>query len=645
LTEEHTAPERRSSRGAGVAVARTAVRVPGDLVLALVDCFVILTTYTLLLVFRFEFSVPDEYWNRLWVFLPVALVVHLTANRLWHTYGHMWQHASVEEARRLLLAGLSSEVVLLIFFVGLSHYRMPLSVILVGPLLATIVMGAVRFQSRLFAFRRADELGPGLRVAVVGAGTGGAAAVREMRRDPHLGLTPVAVIDDEPRIQGKSLSGVPIAGGIDDLERIVREHEAHQVLLAISNAPSEVAERVAAGAAAVGVPVKVMPRLGDLVEGRVSLRDVRDLRIEDLLGREQVEVDFEMVRGLLRDRRVLVTGGGGSIGGEIARQVASFGPATLAILDHDETHLHEAAQNLPPGTTQVLADIRDPIVVQQVFDRVRPDVVFHAAAHKHVPILEAHACEAAATNVVGTANVVDAAVRSRVERLVCISTDKAARPTSVMGSSKWVAEQIVLERTPPGRQFCSVRFGNVLGSRGSVIPTFQRQIAAGGPVTVTDRRMTRFFMSTREAVSLVLQAAAGSEDQGVLMLEMGQPVNILTLAERMIRLCGYEVDDIGIEFTGARPGESLVEELHGAGELVEPTAHPAIVAVLPVSLTPGTLDDALRELADFVALGDDEGARDRLRSLTSNGATAQPAPATGRRRAQSAASEALPRPR
>jgi FlaA1/EpsC-like NDP-sugar epimerase len=640
LSDEHAAPERRSRRAAGLAVARTAIRVPGDLVLALVDCFVIVTTYTLLLVVRFEFSVPDEYWNRLWVFLPVALVAHLAANRVWRTYGHMWQHASVEEARRLLLAGLSSEVVLLAFFVGLDRYRMPISVILVGPLLATIVMGAVRFQSRLFAFRRADERGLGLRVAVVGAGAGGAAAVREMRRSPQLGLAPVAVIDDDPRIHGKSLSGVPIAGGIDELERIVNEHEVHQILLAIAVAPPEVAEQVAAGAAAVGVPVKVIPRLADLVEGRGSLRDARDLRIEDLLGREQVEIDFDMVRDLIRDRRVLVTGGGGSIGGEIARQAASFEPALLAILDHDETHLHEVAENLPSETSVVLADIRDPIVVQQVFDRTRPDVVFHAAAHKHVPILETHACEAAATNVIGTANVVDAAVRSGVERLVCISTDKAARPTSVMGASKWVAEQIVLERTPPDRTFCSVRFGNVLGSRGSVIPTFQRQIAAGGPVTVTDRRMTRFFMSTGEAVSLVLQAAAGSESRGVLMLEMGQPVNILSLAERMIRLCGHDVDDIGIEFTGARPGESLVEELHGPDESIEPTSHPAIIAVLPVSLRSGTLDDAVRELADFVALGDDDGARDRLRSLTTDGARA---PSPAERRAESLAPEALPR--
>ena len=606
---------RTARRAPGLAVARAASRVPADLSLALLDCFVVFAIYTVLLVLRFDLDVPSDYWDRFLVFLPVAMVVHLIANRVWRTYGHMWEHASVEEARRLLLAGVSSEIALLAIFVWPTRYRLPLSVLLVGPLLATIVMGALRFQSRLFAFRRASDRGPGLRVAVVGAGVGGAAAVREMRRNNPLGLIPVAVIDDDIKIRGRSLSGVPIIGGIDELERIVRDLEVHQVLFAISRAEPEVAERVAAGASAAGVPVKVVPRLADLVRGRASLRDVRDLRIDDLLGREQVEIDFEMVKALLAGRRVLVTGGGGSIGAEIARQVASFDPAELVILDHDETHLHDAAQGLPATTRQVLADIRDRLVLQQIFADLRPDIIFHAAAYKHVPILETHACEAADTNVLGTVNVVDASVRCGAERLVSISTDKAASPSSVMGASKWLAEQVVLFRTPPGRRFCAVRFGNVLGSRGSVIPTFQRQIAAGGPVTVTDARMTRYFMSTREAVSLVLQAAA-SEDRGVLMLEMGKPVNILTLAEDMIRLCGHEVHEIGIEFTGARPGEVFVEEMSGPGEDIERTAHPAIVAVRPVELPPEELEDVLSGLADAVTHGDHARAREGLHTVT-----------------------------
>jgi len=605
-------PEDRG-RLSGVSLARAASRIPPDVFFALLDALVIATAYTALLLLRFDLDVPDSYWKGFRLFLPVAVVVHLLMNRLWRTYGPMWQYASVEEARRLLCAGFSSGVAV-VLLMSWPPMRVPLSVVLIGPVLATLGMGATRFQSRLFAFRRANERKQGLRVAVVGAGEGGGAAIREMRREQQLGMTPVVVVDDDPKSWGRSLNGVPIVAGIDEIDRIVHEYEVHQVLLAIPAASPDLAERVASGATRTGVPVKVLPRLGDLIHGHASLRDVRDLRIDDLLGREQVEIDLQMVRALLRGRRVLVTGGGGSIGAEIARQVAEFHPGALIILDHDETHLHDAAHLLPPTTQQVLADIRNRELIEYIFESMRPDVVFHAAALKHVPLLESHACEAVSTNVLGTVNVVDAAVRCSVERFVHISTDKAAGPISVMGASKWLAEQVVMLRKPSNRKFCAVRFGNVLGSRGSVIPTFQRQIAAGGPVTVTDPRMTRFFMSTREAVSLVLQAAA-SDDDGVLMLEMGKPMNILDLAERMIRLCGHDVDDIGIEFTGARPGEALVEEMQGRFEVLQPTGLEGVVSVRPVSLSPERLEEVLDQLVESLEHHDDATAGSQLHSV------------------------------
>jgi FlaA1/EpsC-like NDP-sugar epimerase len=610
FVEEH---EHRG-RMSGVSIARTASRFPPDAFFALLDTFFIATAYTGLLLLRFDLDVPTTYWERFRLFLPAAVVVHLLMNRVWRTYGPMWEYASVEEARRLLFAGFSSGVAVL-FLMTWPPVRVPLSVVLIGPVLATLGMGATRFQSRLFAFRRVSELKPGLRVAIVGAGEGGGAAIREMRREHQLGMTPVVVVDDDPRSWGRSLNGVPIVAGIDEIDRVVHEYEVHQVLLAIPAASPDLAERVASGATRTGVPVKVVPRLADLIHGHASLRDVRDLRIDDLLGREQFEIDLEMVRALLRGRRVLVTGGGGSIGAEIARQVAEFHPAALIILDHDETHLHDAAHLLPSTTQQVLADIRDRELIEHIFVSMRPDVVFHAAALKHVPLLESHACEAVSTNVLGTVNVVDAALRCGVERFVHISTDKAAGPISVMGASKWLAEQVVMLRKPPDRKFCAVRFGNVLGSRGSVIPTFQRQIAAGGPVTVTDPRMTRFFMSTREAVSLVLQAAA-SDDDGVLMLEMGKPMNILDLAERMIRLCGHEVDEIGIEFTGARPGEALVEEMQGRFEVLQPTALAGVVSVRPVSLSPERLEQVLDQLVESLELHDDATVGAQLHTVT-----------------------------
>jgi FlaA1/EpsC-like NDP-sugar epimerase len=600
------------ARSAWLKLARAASRIGTDIPMAVVDCCIVIVAYTALLLLRFELTVPSTYWRRFGVFLAIAVVVHLVTNRLWGAYGQMWRHASVREARALLLAGASSEVLLLATFAWRED-RVPISVVVVGPVIATIFMGAARFQYRLFAFRRSASRPPGLHVAVVGAGSAAAAVIREMQTNDRIGMTPVVIVDDDPRVRGRSLHGVRVVGGIEQLARIVADYDVHQVLVATGPPQPAVARRVAEEAAAAGVPVKVLPDMADMIHDRVSVREARDLAIDDLLGRQQADVDLEGVRALLRGRRVLVTGGGGSIGAEIASQVAQLEPSALLLLDHDETHLHDAAQRLPEFAEQVLADVRDRSEINRVFDRVRPDVVFHAAAHKHVPILEQHACQAVATNVFGTANVLDAAVRADTDRLVLVSTDKAAVPVSVMGASKWMAEQALLARAPAGRRYCSVRFGNVLGSRGSVIPTFQAQIDAGGPVTVTDARMTRFFMSTREAVSLVVQASAISENHEVFMLEMGEPVNVLDLARRMIELNGYEVGrDIAIEITGARPGEQLSEFVHGQREEILETPWPSILALRPITLAPETFERTLDGLHALLAIDDDEGARTEL---------------------------------
>jgi FlaA1/EpsC-like NDP-sugar epimerase len=604
--------ESPQARSGWLRVARAASRIGTDIPMAVIDCFVVVVAYTALLLLRFELDVPAPYWRRFGLFLAIAIVVHLAMNRLWGAYGQMWRHASVREARALLLAGASSAILLLGTFAW-QEDRVPLTVVVVGPVVATLFMGAARFQYRLFAFRRSASRPPGLHVAVVGAGAAGAAVVREMQTNERIGMTPVVLVDDDPRIRGRSLQGVPVAGAIDDLGRIISDYDVHQVLVAMEEPRPEVAERVADAAGSTGVPVKVLPDIADMLHGRVSVREARDLAIDDLLGRQQAEVDLEGARALFGGQRVLVTGGGGSIGNEIASQIARLEPSALVLLDHDETHLHDATQRLPPFVEQVLADVCDQTAIDGVFGHARPDVVFHAAAHKHVPILERHACAALATNVFGTVNVIEAAVRAGTERLVLVSTDKAATPASVMGASKWMAEQAVLARSPSDGRYCSVRFGNVLGSRGSVIPTFQGQIDAGGPVTVTDARMTRFFMSTREAVSLVVQAAAICENHEVFMLEMGEPVNVLDLARRMIELNGYDVGrDISIEITGPRPGEQLSELVHGQREEILETPWPSILALRPIILETEMFERMLDELRRLVTADDDDGARSAL---------------------------------
>ncbi len=616
--------EGSTSRRLSVRIARAASQMRGDIPLMLLDIVMALVAYTFLLMLRFDLDVPTLYWNSFRVFVAVACIVQIVATLACGGYGRTWRHASIDEARRLLVAGGITLVVLLAAF-GWRDNRFPLSVVVSGPLLATFLFGLVRFQSRLFAFRRSGWQGTGVRVAVVGSGTQAASALREMLDSPHLGLLPVVAVDGDRSLRGRTIHGVPVDGNVDELAGVIDAYRVDQVLLAIPDAPRDVVRRVADTADTAGVPVRVLRTSGSWVHGMPRLRDIRELDIEDLLRRTSVSIDLEPIAAMLTGKRVLVTGGGGWIGSEIVRQVAAFAPSRLALLDHDETHLHDALQEVDGCAELALGDIRDASVVDAIFADVVPEVVFHAAAHKHVPILEDFACEAIRTNVFGSLNVLNACVEAHSEHVVFISTDKAATPTSVMGATKWLAEQILIARAPrPG--YGAVRFGNVLGSRGSVIPTFQRQIAEGGPVTVTDRHMTRYFMSTDEAVRLVLLGASTVHDQPILALEMGEQVNIYELAERMIRLCGYQPhEDIEIRLAGLRPGENLAEALIGPAERLS-TEHDddQFMSIEPFRLPPGELDDALALLDDLVVRGDHDRARAVLLELAAQAARRRP---------------------
>jgi FlaA1/EpsC-like NDP-sugar epimerase len=580
----------------GSTLSRASLRVKASIPLVLLDIFLTAAAYALILLLRFNGPVPLTNWEAFRRFLPLALLIHIGANRIAGLYGQMWRYASIAEARRVLLAGFGAAGALLVAsFAWNSH--MSRSVIIAGAMLATFFMGAMRFQSRLFAFKRGQSRGAfGMRVALVGAGPASATLVRQMLHSPNQGLVPVVVVDDDRRKHGLSLLGVPVVGGTEHLVEAIHRFDAQQVVLAVADAEPEYIQRIADAAEEANAPLKVLPSVSDIVPGTPSVKDVRDLRIEDLLGRTQVAIDLDGVRALLANRTVLITGAG-SIGSELAQQIAELGPARVALLDHDETHLHDAAATLDVPTVQILADIRDCEATYEALRGLRPDVVFHAAAHKHVPLLEDHPWEAVTTNIVGTANVLDAVSAVGVERFVLISTDKAVRPASVMGASKWVCEQLVLNCSGDDARYCSVRFGNVLGSRGSVIPTFARQIAAGGPVTVTHPSMSRFFMSVHEAVQLVLQASVFVEGGEIFVLEMGTPINIRELAERMIRLSGRAVgSEIPIRISGVRPGEKFAEELRVPDERADSTAHPSILRLRPVALPTNVLEHGVARL-------------------------------------------------
>ena len=590
-----------------------------DAPLLALDAAIVAAAYLSTLVVRLEGDVSKWYWHNFWVYLPFIICTYLIVNHLFGLYGQMWRYASVLEARRVILAGLTAGgfIVAMVTLSTRGINPLPVSVPIIGGFVALIGFGAVRFESRLFAFRRREYMGERTRVLVVGAGDAGAMILKDVLDNPGLGLRVVGVVDDDPRKRGRALYEVRVVGTHEKIPELVRRLDVDQVLLAIPSASSQLVQDVAGLCEEAGVALRVLPSVREIVGGRITARDFRDLKIEDLLGRSQVETDLEAVAGIIAGRRVLVTGAGGSIGTEIVRQVAAFAPAEMLLLDHDETHVHDAIVGLSSTTNAraFLADVRDRERVFDAFARFRPELVFHAAAHKHVPILEEYPEEAVHTNVLGTANVVDAAVMTGVRRFVLISTDKAVRPTSVMGASKWFAEQIVRSVQGRGCVFCAVRFGNVVGSRGSVIPTFLQQIERGGPVTVTDPHMARFFMSLQEAVQLVLQASAISEGGEVLTLEMGMPVNILDLARRVIRLSGRVPDkDVRIEVVGQRPGEKLVEDLVDPDEEPVAAGCPGIAVSRPRLPDTPMLRAALADLEELARSRESEDVAARLLS-------------------------------
>ena len=500
----------------------------------------------------------------------------------------------------------------------------PRSVPVIEAALAILGLSALRMSRRLRheRTRRADA-DDTRRVLVVGAGDAGVLLVRELFRHPETGMVPVGFLDDDPIKANRPRMGVPVLGTLADLEAVVAEKRVDEILLAMPSASGRVVREVVEASRRAGVSSRAVPRLTDLATGRVHIEEVREIDLEDLLGREPVRLDTKPIREYVTGRVVLVTGAGGSIGSEIVRQVAAFEPAAVVLLGRGENSVYQIDREVSRRWPEVdrhavICDVRDRASLHGVFERFRPAVVFHAAAHKHVPLMEANPAQAVLNNVVGTRNVAELACEHGAARLVNVSTDKAVNPTNVMGASKRAAEMVVSSvgaRPDCACTMVSVRFGNVLGSRGSVVPLFREQIARGGPVTVTHPDMVRYFMTIPEASQLVLQAGAFADRGRVYVLDMGEPVRIADLARDLILLSGLEPgEDVEIAYSGARPGEKLFEELLMAEEGTVPGPHEKIFVARKARVVDG-LGGRLEGLVEAAEANDGDGVRAAFRAV------------------------------
>jgi FlaA1/EpsC-like NDP-sugar epimerase len=572
----------------------------------------------------FEWAAPHR--QAAVVYLLFAIAVKLYVAWSVGIYRRLWRYAGILDVERLIASAAISGIIclalgaLVLPTVGLTQVRVPLSVLFMDGLLTAAFAALPRLGVRALGRRgQRRRVETGRRALIVGAGAAGEMIVKELLAHPQIGLNPICFVDDDPSKHGHRLNDIPVLGPVAALENIVLDNEIDEVIIAMPRAVGHVVRQVVRAALEVGVKTRTVPAIYDILSGKVSVASLRQVEIQDLLRREPIQTDLEQVRVLATGETVLVTGAGGSIGGELCRQLARLEPAQILLLGHGENSIFDILAELTEGfpsvtAVPIIADVRDRKRLRQVFDQYRPYSVFHAAAHKHVPLMEGNVAEAVTNNVLGTKNVAELSAEFGVEHLVMISTDKAVRPTNVMGATKRVAEQIVQEIAEAHeRKFVAVRFGNVLGSRGSAVPTFLRQIQMGGPVTVTHPEMRRYFMTIPEAVQLVLQAGAIGRGGEVFVLDMGEPVKVLDLATDLIRLSGLEVGaDIEIRFIGSRPGEKLYEELFFGSERAIPTDHPKVLRAKNGALPLG-LNTAVEVLVEGARAGwADEEIREML---------------------------------
>ncbi len=584
----------------------------------LVDAALVGLAYFLAYLLRFDQGIPSRYRELLTATIAFVIVGKVAIFAAFGLYQKWWRYVGLRDFETILKAVVAASFVLVSFLFVWSptDSDLPRSIAVMDLLLTAALVGGVRLAVRSVVERppRGSVLAKGREVLIVGAGEAGQLIAREMQRSPELRETPLGFVDDDPRKRAMRIFGLKVLGTTDQLPRLLDDVEPDDVIIAIPSAPGVVREKVVRACRDRDIPVRTLPGVFELISGSVNLiRQVREVRVEDVLGREPVPFEIEQAGAWLRDRTVVVTGAGGSIGSELCRQIARVRPRLLVMVDHAEDNLFEIERELIrdrhfTGCESILADCKEPERMHEVMRRFKPEVVFHAAAYKHVSITEDNPLEAVRNNAIGTKVCAVAAAEAGARIFLLVSTDKAVKPATALGASKAMAEWIVeaLEHRYHDTTFCCVRFGNVLGSSGSVVPLFRRQIEQGGPVTVTHPDMERYFMTVPEAVQLIIRAGNLARGGEVFVLEMGEQVRIIDLARNMIRLSGQRVDrDIPIEIVGARPGEKLREELFNDDERPVPTDADRIMKAERAQLDPEWVEGVIERVERLVEQGDE----------------------------------------
>jgi FlaA1/EpsC-like NDP-sugar epimerase len=574
------------------------------------DILICIVVPVLSLFLRYEGDIDWHY-----IELPLAftiLIFTVSKMSLFYYFGfykRLWSMASIDELAIIMFAGLWALILETFIFIVFHRidvftlsrlpYSLPFLDSFFSMFFVALMRFSIRFVERISQRVKGKNQKKGERILIAGAGAAGTEIVQEMQRSAYLGLHPIAFVDDDPSKHNLRHRGVPIAGSCSNIREIIGQYKIEKVIIALPTAPGSKIRQIVSDCLEAGVETLTVPGIFEILNGRVNIEKIRKIQIEDLLRREPVKTDIEKVKELIQNKSILITGAGGSIGSELCRQLLKFNPSRLILLGHGENSIFEIEQELKVRkkekiqsgsiTTKItarIADLRFKDRLKDIFEEFNPEIVFHSAAHKHVPLMESNPQEAVTNNILGTKNLVDTAIEFNVSHFISISTDKAVNPTNIMGASKRVTEMIVMEAAAKtGRIYSAVRFGNVLGSSGSVVRTFQKQLENGGPLTITHPDIIRYFMTIPEAVQLVLQASVLGKGGEIFVLDMGQPIKIEDLAKDMIRLAGYmEGTDINIKVIGLRPGEKLFEELFVKGETYEKTIHEKILIARNASL-------------------------------------------------------------